>query len=276
VLLYKAFEWENDMPAFAHLPLILKPQGQGKLSKRDGDKMGFPVFPLFWTGDDGETASGYREDGYLPEGFINMLALLGWNPGTEQEIFTMDELIQAFSLERVSKSGSKFDPDKTKWFNQQWLQRTSDERLANEFKPLLSEKNISVSDEKLVKIVGMVKERAVFVKDLWEHSAYFFVAPSEYDEKLVKKRWKDTAPNAVASIKELLKAESDFTSVHLEELVKAFIEKNELNMGQVMNCLRLSLVGGGKGVHLFDIFEMIGKDETIARLEKALATIVKE
>lgn len=273
VLLYKAFGWENDMPSFSHLPLILKPQGQGKLSKRDGEKMGFPVFPLFWVGDNGETSAGYREDGYLPEAFINMLALLGWNPGIDQEIFTIEELINLFSLERVGKSGSKFDPDKTKWFNQQWLQRTSNDILTKAFMPILKENGVTVHESVVEKIVGMVKERAVFVKDLWEHSSYFFQAPSSYDDAVVKKRWKDDAPQNISKVLDLLKSQNDFTAHSLEELVKDFIAQNNLNMGQVMNCLRLSIVGGAKGAHLFDIFEVIGKDETIARIERALKTI---
>lgn len=187
VLLYRAFGWEADMPKFSHLPLILKPQGQGKLSKRDGDKLGFPVFPLNWIGDDGETAQGYKEAGYLPEGFVNMLALLGWNPGTEQEIFTMDELIQAFSLERVGKAGSKFDPEKTKWFNQQWMQRKSNEELAELVMPILAQNNIVAQKDFVAKTCGLVKERAVFIQDLFNQAVYFYKAPETYDEKVVQK-----------------------------------------------------------------------------------------
>ncbi len=273
VLLYRAFGWENVMPKFAHLPLILKPIGHGKLSKRDGDKLGFPVFPLFWVGDDGETASGYRENGYLPEAFVNMLALLGWNPGTDQEIFTMDELIQNFSLERVGKSGSKFDPEKTKWFNQQWMRRKSDEELADMFAPILTEKHITASREYVAKVCGMIKERIVFVQDLWENGYYFFEGPASYDEKVIKKRWKPDAPAQIAEFLKFMETETDYTSAPLEAKSMALIEQNGWNVGQVCNCLRLALVGAGVGAHLFDIFEMIGKDESIARVRRALETI---
>ncbi len=273
VLLYRAFGWENVMPKFAHLPLILKPVGHGKLSKRDGDKLGFPVFPLFWVGDDGETASGYRENGYLPEAFVNMLALLGWNPGTDQEIFTMDELIQNFSLERVGKSGSKFDPEKTKWFNQQWMRRKSDEELADMFAPILAEKHITASREYVAKVCGMIKERIVFVQDLWENGYYFFEGPASYDEKVIKKRWKPDAPAQIADFLKFMETETDYTSAPLEAKSMAHIEQNGWNVGQVCNCLRLALVGAGVGAHLFDIIEMIGKDESIARVRRALETI---
>ena len=273
VLLYRAFGWEADMPKFSHLPLILKPQGQGKLSKRDGDKMGFPVFPLNWVGDDGEQASGYRETGYLPEAFVNMLALLGWNPGTEQEIFTMDELIQAFSLERVGKSGSKFDPEKTKWFNQQWLHRKSGEELADLFQTILQEKGIQAEKAYVVKVCEMVKERAIFVQDLWNQGAYFFEAPISYDEKVIQKRWNETIPSILNEIITILENEQNFTTLHLEEVIKEYIQTKELNLGQVFNCLRLSIVGNGTGAHLFDIFEMIGKKETISRIQKAINEI---
>ena len=276
VLLYRAFGWEDVMPKFAHLPLILKPQGQGKLSKRDGDKLGFPVFPLFWVGDDGETAQGYRENGYLPEAFVNMLALLGWNPGTEQEIFTMDELIQAFSLERVGKSGSRFDPEKTKWFNQQWLHRTPSDKLAEMFMPILKEKNVSASTNYVVKVCDMIKERAVFVQDLWTNGYYFFEAPQSYEPKDVKKRWKDNAAEKIQATLAFLENETDYTSKVLEEKTMAFIAKNEYNVGQICNCLRLAVVGACMGAHLFDIFEMIGKEETLKRIRKALDTISVE
>lgn len=273
VLLYRAFGWEDVMPKFAHLPLILKPQGQGKLSKRDGDKLGFPVFPLFWVGDEGETASGYRESGYLPEAFVNMLALLGWNPGTEQEIFTMDELIEAFSLERVGKSGSHFNPDKTKWFNQQWIHRTPSEELAKMFLPILEEKKVSAPFDYIVKVCDMIKERAVFIQDLWNNGYYFFQAPTEYEPKAVQKRWKSNAPGEIKAVLEILKKEDDFSSQHLETVVINYINENQLNVGQVCNCLRIAVVGAGMGVHLFDIFEMIGKDETLKRIQKALDSI---
>jgi len=274
VLLYKAFGWNAEMPEFAHLPLILKPQGQGKLSKRDGDKFGFPVFPLNWTGDEGETANGYREWGFLPEAFVNMLALLGWNPGTEQEIFTMDELIQAFSLERVGKSGAKFDLEKTKWFNQQWLHKTSSKELAPFLLPLVEQNACAATLEYCEKVCDLVKERAVLLPDLWTVSEYFFKAPESYDEKIVKKRWTAEVPGLLEKLCSLFENAQNFTSVALEEEVKNFIQTNSLNMGQIFNCLRLALVGSGTGAHLFDIVEMIGRDETVKRIRMAIATII--
>jgi len=275
VLLYKALGWENEMPAFAHLPLILKPVGKGKLSKRDGDKLGFPVFPLEWKSADGEISSGYRENGYLPEAFINMLALLGWSPGTDQEIFSMDELIKAFSLEKVGKSGSRFDPEKTKWFNHQYLTSKSSEWIASEFEKVLAEKNISAEGKDIVKIMDLVKERATFISELWDHANYFFEAPQEYDAKVIKKRWKNDVPETVAEIKEILKGIEPFEANKMETAVKDFITKKEANLGGVMNGLRLCIVGSGKGANLFDILEIIGKKETIARLEKGVSTIVR-
>lgn len=273
VLLYRAFGWEADMPKFAHLPLILKPQGQGKLSKRDGDKLGFPVFPLNWVGDDGETAAGYKETGYLPKAFVNMLALLGWNPGTEQEIFTMDELIKAFSLERVGKAGSKFDPEKTKWFNQQWIQRTSNAELAEMIAPIISNEEIQATPEYIEKVCGMVKERAVLIQDLWTQSEYFYRAPKSYDEKVIQKRWDANIPPILEEICTLLESSQLWTSAHLEEMVKQCIHDKQLNMGQVFNCLRLCIVGTSAGAHLFDIFEMIGMKETTDRIRKAIQHI---
>ena len=273
VLLYKALGWQDTMPKFAHLPLILKPVGQGKLSKRDGDKMGFPVFPLQWNAENGEVSSGYRETGYFPEAVINMLALLGWNPGTEQELFTMDELIQAFSLERVGKSGSKFDPEKTKWFNHQYLLHKSNEEIAVIFAPIVKDNGFDVPFELIIKITSLVKERATFVNDLWGHSSYFFEAPKSYDAEVIKKRWKPEIPQALTEIAELLKASTDFSAPVLEELVKTYIGEKQINAGAVFNCIRLSLVGGSFGAHIFDIAEIIGKEETLARIQKAVASI---
>lgn len=273
VLLYKAFGWQDTMPQFAHLPLILKPIGQGKLSKRDGDKMGFPVFPLRWVAETGEVSSGYREDGYFPEAFINMLAFLGWNPGTEQEIFSMNELIDAFSLERVGKSGSKFDPEKTKWFNHQYLLHKSNEEIATVFAPVVKEKGYDVSFDMILKVTSLVKERATFINDLWGHASYFFEAPNSYDAEVIKKRWKPEIPQALTELIDLLKNTEMFTAPILEEKVKVFIGEKQLNAGAVFNCIRLSLVGGGFGAHIFDIAEIIGKAETIARIEKAVNMI---
>lgn len=270
IMLYKALGWENEMPQFAHLPLILKPSGKGKLSKRDGDKEGFPVFPLEWNAPDGEVASGYRESGYFADAVVNLLALLGWNPGTEQELFSMDELIQAFSLERVNKSGARFDPEKAKWFNQQYLQKRTAEELTELFIPILTEKGVSADQLIVKKVVEMVKERAVFPIDMWEQSAYFFEAPEEYDNKTRKKFWKESTPEIVSSCLTILKEIEPFSSADAEAKIKAYIEGNELGFGKVMNPLRLAIVGAGKGPHLFDIMEIIGQEESIKRIELAL------
>ncbi len=269
-LLYKAFGW--DAPEFAHLPLILKPIGNGKLSKRDGDKMGFPVFPLEWKTAEG-TSMGYRENGFFPEAVVNFLALLGWNDGTEQEIFSLEELVQKFDLNRIHKAGAKFDPDKNKWFNHQYLQKQSDALLADLFKVELEKKSIStpldVTKEKLIKIVSLVKERANFVTELYELSDYFFEAPTSYDEK-ASKNWKEETPELMKKVIVELNKISDFTSVNIETLLKEWMTTNEIGMGKIMQPLRLSLVGALKGPHLFDIIEMIGKEETVRRIEKAI------
>jgi glutamyl-tRNA synthetase len=272
IMLYKAFGW--DAPEFAHLPLLLKPKGNGKLSKRDGDKLGFPVFPTQWINPETKDISmGYREEGYFPQAFINMLALLGWNSGTEQEIFSMDELIENFSLERVNKSGARFDPEKAKWFNHQYMLLAKDEELAKQFSTVLNEKALEFENEKLVKIISLVKERATFVKDLWEQSSFFFVAPTEYDKKVVKKRWKENTPDIMRSLVEVISGIDDFSSEKTEEIIKAWIQEKELSMGAVMNAFRLSIVGAGKGPHMFDIIAIIGKDETIHRLNNAIENI---
>jgi len=268
VLLYKAFSWEA--PEFAHLPLILKPIGNGKLSKRDGDKMGFPVFPLEWKTEEG-ISSGYREKGFFPEAVINFLALLGWNDGTDQELFSLEELAEKFDLNRVHKAGAKFDPEKNKWFNHQYLQKQSDESLANAFAPILAEKGISTTLD-VTKITSLIKERANFVSDFWELSDYFFVAPTSYDEKAAK-NWKEETPGLMQQLISILENIGDFTSVNIETIVKDWMTKNEIGMGKVMQPFRLCLVGALKGPHLFDIVEMIGKEETIKRLEKAIASL---
>jgi glutamyl-tRNA synthetase len=268
-LLYKAFGWEA--PEFAHLPLILKPIGNGKLSKRDGDKMGFPVFPLEWKTDEG-ISSGYRENGFFPEAVINFLALLGWNDGTDQELFSLEELIEKFDLNRVHKSGAKFDPEKNKWFNHQYLQKQSDESLANSFAPILLEKGISIENNKLITIVSLIKERAHFVSEFWEMSHFFFEAPTSYDEKATK-NWKEETPELMQQLISVVENISDFTSVNIETILKDWMTQNEIGMGKVMQPFRLSLVGALKGPHLFDIVELIGKDETIKRLKKAIASL---
>lgn len=272
-LLYRSFGWEA--PEFAHLPLILKPIGNGKLSKRDGDKMGFPVFPLEWKTDEG-VSSGYREKGFFPEAVVNFLALLGWNDGTDQEIFSLEELCEKFDLNRVHKAGAKFDPEKNKWFNHQYLQKQSDESLTEAFKKEL-EKNgtstaLSVTDEKLTKIVSLIKERANFVSEFWDLSDYFFVAPTSYDEKAAK-NWKEETPGLMQQLISVLSTIEDFTSVTIETIVKDWMTQNEIGMGKVMQPFRLSLVGALKGPHLFDIVELIGKEETIKRLEKAITSL---
>lgn len=269
VLLYRAFAWEA--PQFAHLPLILKPVGNGKLSKRDGEKMGFPVFPLSWN-----EAQGYREAGYFPEAVVNFLALLGWNPGTEQELFTLEELIQTFDLERVNKSGARFDPEKTKWYNHQWLQRQSDAHLAQAFAPILAEKGIQVSHAQVQQVVSLIKERAHFVSDFWELGNYFFEAPTTYEEKAVKKQWKAETPEIITELRSLLETQYDFTSASLEETVKHWIGEKGYGFGKVMPPLRLVLVGDLKGPHIFDIMAFLGKEETLARITTALVNLAEQ
>jgi glutamyl-tRNA synthetase len=270
-MVYRAFGW--NPPAFAHLPLLLKPDGKGKLSKRDGDKLGFPVFPLFWPY--GEKARGYREEGYYSEAFINMLALLGWNPGTEQEIFSMDELIDAFSLERVGKSGSRFDPEKAKWFNHQYLQKRTNNQLALEFREFLRAKGYHVDIVRLEMLVGLVKERVSFVKDIWEQTDFFFKAPEEYDPEAIKKRWQENTSAVLKELIPVLHDVADFTVPATESAVKSWIESKGYNTGAVMNALRLVIVGTLRGPQMFDIISWIGKEETIKRIEKGLFVIGK-
>ena len=269
VLLYRAFGW--DAPEFAHLPLIMKPVGNGKLSKRDGDKMGFPVFPLDWETEEG-ISSGYREKGFFPEAVINFLALLGWNDGTEKELFNLEELVESFDLNRVHKAGAKFDPEKNKWFNHQYLIRQDDSLLAKAFAPTLIEKGITISDDKLTKIVSLIKERAHFVSEFWEMSDFFFVAPADYDEK-ASKNWKAETPALMEELISVLEKIEEFTSLNIETIVKEWMTNNEIGMGKVMQPFRLSLVGALKGPHLFDILELIGKEETISRLQKAIISL---
>ena len=271
VLLYKAFGW--NAPEFAHLPLILKPIGNGKLSKRDGDKMGFPVFPLEWHTEEGNS-SGYRENGFFPEAVINFLALLGWNDGTEQEIFSLDELVQKFDLNRIHKAGAKFDPEKNKWFNHQYLIGKSDESLAKAFEKDVINRigKCDFSFVEMTKIVSLIKERAHFVNEFWDLADYFFVAPTSYDEKAAK-NWKEETPVLMQQVISELNNIEDFSSVNIETLLKEWMTTNEIGMGKVMQPLRLSLVGALKGPHLFDIIEMIGKAETIKRIGKAIQTL---
>ncbi len=274
VLLYRYLGWADTMPQFAHLPLILKPDGNGKLSKRDGDRLGFPVFPLQWTDPKtGETSMGYREQGYLPEAIINFLALLGWNPGTEQEIFSMEELIQVFSFNRVSKSGAKFDIEKAKWFNHKYLQNKSDQEISVEFQQILIQKGIDTSLIYVEQIVALLKERISFVADLWEQSHYFFIAPTAYDEQVIRKRWKENMGNNLLEIIKLIETVQPFDKTKAHDLTMDYIQQNELHLGHTMNCFRLALVGAAKGPDLFEIVNLLGFEETKQRVVRAVDCI---
>jgi glutamyl-tRNA synthetase len=271
ILLYHALGWESTMPQYAHMPLTLKPDGKGKLSKRDGDRLGFPVFPLEWTNPDtGEKSSGYRESGYFPEAFVNIIAFLGWNPGSEQEIFSMEELIEAFTLERVVKAGSRFDPEKAKWFNHQYLQMKSNSELADRYLETLTGKGIKAEKKFVQQVVELVKERADFISDLWDHSFFFFQPPETYDRNVVNKQWKEQTPMIMKELMTLLSDVDDFTASHTETVVKEWIARKELGMGEVMNAFRLLIVGAMMGPHLFDIIEILGKEETLNRINRGL------
>lgn len=274
VWLYKSFGWEDSMPQFAHLPLLLKPEGNGKLSKRDGDRLGFPVFPLQWKDPkSGEISSGYRESGYLPEAVINFLAFLGWNPGTEQEIFSLEELVAAFSFDRCSKSGAKFDFEKAKWFNHKYIHETPNAVLAAMFIPFLAEKGISADKGYVTNVVGLVKDRVNFVKELWDQASFFFQAPTNYDEKTIRKRWKTETPAQMRELIGLIEKMDDFSAENQEKIIMKWIEDNQYHTGNVMNAFRLALVGEGKGPHIFDITVLLGKEETVKRLHKAIENI---
>jgi glutamyl-tRNA synthetase len=276
VLLYEAFGWSDTAPAFVHLPLLLKPDGKGKLSKRDGDRLGFPVFPLEWHPEGGEVSSGYRESGYLPEAVVNFLALLGWNPGDDTEIMSMDELIEKFDFSHCSRAGAKFDYEKGRWFNHEYLQKESDDNLAELFKPVLEAHGVNpsmYSAETLAKIVGLVKGRIYFVKDLWDQTKFFFVAPEEYNAKDVKKRWNEDTPRIMEELIEVLKGIDDFSSASAEPIVLEWIASNGYHLGNVMNAFRLTVVGECKGPHMFDITEILGKDETVNRISKGVERI---
>ncbi len=274
VSLYKAFGWKGSMPQFAHLPLILKPNGQGKLSKRDGDKGGFPVFPLEWKDPfSGEISSGYRESGYFPEACLNILALLGWNSGTEQEIFTLEELEQAFDLSRVGKAGAKFDPEKARWFNHQYLQQKPVAELAELYKPILREKGIQASDAFIQQVVEMIRERAHFVSDLWEQSGFFFIAPTSYDPEVVKKRWKEDTAGLMTELIKILEGIDPFDAETIGENVKSEIHDRGWNMGAVMNAWRLLMVGTSMGPSLPDLAAILGREETLDRIRKGIETL---
>ncbi|MBU3820625.1 glutamate--tRNA ligase [Flavobacteriaceae bacterium XHP0103] len=269
--LYLAFGWK--IPEFAHLPLILKPTGKGKLSKRDGDKLGFPVFPLEWTDpQSGDVSKGYKEDGYFPEALVNFLAFLGWNPGTEQEIFSLEELIETFDLERVHKAGARFDPEKIKWFNHHYMQEQNDEILADLFKsqqPELADIDINY----IAIVVGLIKERATFVSDFWDLSHYFFVAPNSYDDKAVKKAYKEDTAQLLRELVNIIQHVNDFTAANLQTDIKEWITKNNIGFGKVMMPLRLALVGALQGPDVFEIMFLIGKNESVTRIEKMVASL---
>jgi glutamyl-tRNA synthetase len=274
VLLYEAFDWQDTMPAFAHLPLLLKPEGKGKLSKRDGDRLGFPVFPLEWHDPKtGEISSGYRESGYFPEAVINFLALLGWNPGTEQEMFTLDELVEAFDISRCSKAGAKFDYQKGIWFNHEYILKKSNEEIATLFAPIVANNGVDVPMERVVKVVAMMKDRVSFVKELWPLCSFFFIPPMEYDEKTVKKRWKEYSAQQMSELADVLKGIEDFTVEGQEPVVMKWVEDKQYKLGDVMNAFRLALVGIGKGPGMFDISAFLGKEETLRRLNRAIEVL---
>ena len=274
VLLYEAFGWSDTMPAFAHLPLLLKPEGKGKLSKRDGDRLGFPVFPLEWHDPKtGEVSSGYRESGYFPEAVINFLALLGWNPGTEQELFTLDELVEAFDISRCSKAGAKFDYQKGIWFNHEYILKKSNDEIAQLFAPIVANNGVEESMERITEVVRMMKDRVSFVKELWPLCSFFFIPPTQYDEKTVNKRWKEDSPQVMAELATLLEGLDDFSLENQERVVHEWVEKKEYKLGNVMNAWRLTLVGEGKGPGMFDISAFLGKDETLRRMRRAIEVL---
>ena len=274
VLLYRAFGWEDTMPQFAHLPLLLKPDGKGKLSKRDGDRLGFPVFPLEWHDPKtGEVSNGFREQGYFPEAVINFLALLGWNPGTEQEMFTLQQLVEAFDISKCSKAGAKFDYQKGIWFNHEYILQKSDDEIAELFAPIVANNGVEESLKRVTEVVHMMKDRVNFVKELWPLCSFFFLPPIEYDEKTVKKRWKENSGKVLGQLCGVLERITDFSVEGQETIVKAWIEKMGYKLGDVMNAWRLALVGEGKGPGMFDISAFLGKEETIRRTRRAIEVL---
>ncbi len=274
ILLYRYLGWEDSRPKFAHLPLLLKPDGNGKLSKRDGDRLGFPVFPLEWTDPNtGNIASGYREQGYFPEAFINMLAFLGWNPGTEQEVFSVDELTEAFSLERVNKAGARYDHDKTRWFNQQYLRMKTNEELATLLRPLIEAEGYEATDTQNAAICGLMKERAYFIKDMLEDGRYFYERPKAYDEKTTRKKWNDESKRHVLSLVRLFKEITAWNATNIEASFSNYLSNNGLGFGKVGPGWRLAVTGKGMGPSMFEICAILGKDETLARMNEALKTL---
>ena len=274
VLLYRAFGWEDTMPRFAHLPLLLKPDGKGKLSKRDGDRLGFPVFPLEWHDPKtGEVSSGFREQGYFPEAVVNFLALLGWNPGTEQEMFTLDELVEQFDLTKCSKAGARFDYQKGIWFNHEYMLGKGDDEIARLFAPYVVGNGVDETLDRIKQVTAMMKDRVSFVKELWPLCSFFFIPPSEYDEKTVNKRWKKDSPQVMTELAETLLALDDFSKESQEAAVQAWIDRKGYKLGDVMNAFRLALVGIGKGPGMYDISAFLGKEETLRRLKRAIKTL---
>ena len=274
VLLYRAFGWEDTMPRFAHLPLLLKPEGKGKLSKRDGDRLGFPVFPLEWHDPkSGEVSSGYREAGYFPEAVINFLAFLGWNPGTEQEIYSLDELASLFDISKCSKAGARFDYQKGMWFNHEYVLRKSAEEIAVLFAPEVEAHGVNESMARITQVVAMMKDRVTFVKELWPLCSFFFVAPTEYDEKTRKKRWKEDSAAQLTELIQVLQGIEDFSVANQEQVVEQWIEAQGYKLGNIMNAWRLTLVGEGKGPGMFDISAFLGKEETIRRMQQAISVM---
>ena len=274
VLLYRAFGWEETMPQFAHLSLLLKPEGNGKLSKRDGDRLGFPVFPLEWRDPkSGAVSSGFRESDYLPEAVINFLALLGWNPGGDVELMSMDELVQKFDLTKCSKAGARFDYKKMVWFNHEYILRKSDAEIAEIFMPVVKAHGVETTMERLEKIVALMKGRVNFVHELWDASSFYFVAPTEYDEKTVKKRWKEDSAQKMTELADLLASLDDFSIENQDKAVHEWIEAKGYGMGEIMNAFRLTLVGEGKGPQMFDISSLLGKEETLARMQRAITIL---
>lgn len=274
VLLYKAFGWEDTMPCFAHLPLLLKPEGNGKLSKRDGDRLGFPVFPLEWHDPkSGDVSSGYREKDYLPEAVINFLALLGWNPGNDQEMMTLDEMVSLFDLGRCSKAGARFDYKKMIWFNHEYILRKDDREIANAFLPMLKEHGVDTDLDSTTKVVSLMKGRVNFIHELWDQSSYFFVAPEEYDEKSLKKWWKEGATQYVCELCNFIEQSPVFNGAELEPLVMEWIASKEWGVGKVMNAFRVTLVGAAVGPHIFELTDFLGKEETLRRARRALEVL---
>lgn len=274
VLLYRAFGWEDTMPCFAHLPLLLKPDGKGKLSKRDGDRLGFPVFPLEWHDPKtGEVSAGFREQGYFPEAVINFLALLGWNPGTEQELFSLEELVGLFDIAKCSKAGARFDYQKGIWFNHEYILRKSNEEIARLFAPIVVGNGIDESMDRIRAVVTMMKDRVSFVKELWPLCSFFFIPPVEYDEKTARKRWKENSAQVMGELADLLDGLDDFSLEHQEQVVMAWVESKGYKLGDVMNAFRLALVGEGKGPGMFDISAFLGKGETLRRLRRAIEVL---